>query len=122
MRHLQAAHPTTQKGITMTTLTHAQKMKLGWAAISNERTDDGALLIEGDNTRVKNNLVKKGIARLVEGVRVDYWGRKYRTKDWCVKPEHEELCRSLIDYYRAHTEPELGAAALSPEEWEIWAG
>lgn len=105
----------------MTTLTHAQKMELGWAAINNERGDDGALLIEGDNTRVKNNLVKKGIARLVEGVRVGYWGDEYHIKDWYVKPEHEELCHSLIDYYRTHTAPELGAAALSPEEWESWA-
>ncbi|CQD05024.1 hypothetical protein [Corynebacterium striatum] len=106
----------------MTALTHAQKMELGWAAINNERGDDGALRLEGDRTRIKNNLVKKGIARLVEGVWVDYWGKEYRTKDWYVNAEHEELCTGLIDYYRAHEAPELGAAALSPEEWEVWAG
>jgi|GEM_PF-3168873 len=106
----------------MTTLTHAQKMELGRAAVNNERGDDGTLRIEGNRTRIKNNLVKKGIARLVEGSWADYWGRQYHTKDWYVKPEHEELCRDLIDYYRAHETPELGAAALSPEEWESWAG
>ena len=106
----------------MTTLSHAQKMELGRAAVNNERGDDGTLRIEGNRTRIKNNLVKKGIARLVEGSWADYWGRQYHTKDWYVKPEHEELCRDLIDYYRAHETPELGAAALSPEEWESWAG
>lgn len=105
----------------MTALTHAQKMELGRAAINDERGDDGALRIEGDRTRIKNNLVKKGIARLAEGVRVDYWGNEYRTKDWYVKAEHEELCTGLIDYYKAHEAPELGAAALSTEEWEAWA-
>lgn len=34
-------------------LTHPQKMLLGWAAINNERGDDGTLRIEGKSTLVK---------------------------------------------------------------------
>lgn len=108
--------------MTTPTLTHAQKMALGWAALSNERGDDGTLRIEGNKTRIKNNLTKKGIARLVEGSWVDHWGHKYHTKDWYVKPEYEELCHSLIDYHEAHSKPLRGPGGLSPEDWEIWAG
>ena len=102
-------------------LTHAQKMQLGAAAIFNERTEDGYLMLPGD-TRVKNNLTKKGIARLVEGVWVDHWGRQYRTKDWYIKPEYESLCESLEEYNERHDKPFRGPSSLTPEEWESVAG
>lgn len=103
------------------TLTHAQKMTLGWASINNERNDDGDLILIAD-TRVKNNLTKKGIALLVEASWADRQGLPHVTKDWYIKPEYEPLCASFEEYYELHDKPILGPGDLIPEEWESVAG
>lgn len=103
-------------------LTRPQKMLLGWAAINNERGDDGALRIEGKSTLVKNSLVAKGIARRIDGSRVDQWGHQYTTRDWYIKTEYEPLCHSLKEYEEMHDTPALGPSSLTPEEWNQVAG
>ena len=103
-------------------LTRPQKMLLGWAAINNERGDDGTLRIEGKSTLVKNSLVAKGIARRIDGSGVSQWGHQYITKDWYIKPEYEPLCHSLKEYAEVHDTPTLGPSNLTPEEWNQVAG
>lgn len=106
-------------------LTHNQLMALGWSAQCKEYVQDGDLfplrLCENDK-RTRNALVRKGLAYVVTGTWVDFFGKVYPTTDYALTEKGEFYAKSAREYYLAHETPELGPLALTPKEWESVAG
>lgn len=100
-------------------------MALGWSAQCKEYVQDGEntplRLCENDK-HTRNALVRKGLAYVVEGTWVDYFGKVYPTTDYALTVEGERQAEAARGYYLAHETPEPGALALTPEEWESVAG